>query len=61
MILTSVLEAKNIDNLQLLIQFAQTKINNDNKIVDKKTLEDVKQALSNFIIALKEPIEKAAT
>ena len=44
-----VLEAKNIDELQLLIPFARTKVNSDNKITDEKTLADVKEILEKFI------------
>lgn len=43
-----VIEAENIDELQLLIQFASTKINKENKITDEKTLSEVKQLIKNF-------------
>ena len=43
-----VIEAKNIDALQLLISFASTKINSDNRIIDRQTLEGVKMILDNF-------------
>ncbi|WP_018614390.1 NADPH-dependent FMN reductase [Segetibacter koreensis] len=49
-----VIEAKNIDQLQLLIQFAKTKINSDNKIIDNKTLEDVKEIMNRFIETVNE-------
>lgn len=49
-----VIEAKNIDDLQLLIPFARTKISSDNKITDQKTLEDVKKIISGFIKTLSE-------
>ena len=43
-----VIETKNIDQLQLLIQFAKTKINNDEKITDKKTLEEILNLIGIF-------------
>lgn len=48
------IEAKNIDNLQLVISFAKTKINNDNRIGDEKTLHDVQALVSRFIKTLSE-------
>lgn len=47
-----VIEAENIENLQLLIQFARTKISSDNKISDAKTLNDVKALIAAFIRAM---------
>ena len=43
-----VIEAKDIDNLHLLISFATTKINLDNEITDEKTLAEVKGLILNF-------------
>ncbi len=43
-----VIEAKDIDQLQLLIPFARTKINGENKITDGKSLEAVKKLIENF-------------
>lgn len=43
-----VIEAENIDALQLLIPFASTKISSDNRITDQQTLENVKILLENF-------------
>ena len=46
------IEAKNIDNLQLVIPFVKTKLNMDNKIIDDKTLVDVKKLIADFIETL---------
>jgi chromate reductase len=43
-----VIEAENIDQLQLLIPFIKTKISGD-KITDEKTLGEIKQLINNFI------------
>lgn len=43
-----VIEAENISELQLLIQFAATKISIENKIIDSPTLESVKTLLKKF-------------
>lgn len=48
------IEAKNIDNLQLVISFAKTKINTENQITDSKTLGDVQALLARFIQTLSE-------
>jgi chromate reductase len=48
------IEARNIDNLQLVISFAKTKINNENQITDDKTLQDVHALLATFIKTLSE-------
>ena len=48
------IEAKNIDNLQLVISFAKTKINNENQITDDKTLYEVQALLATFIPTLSE-------
>jgi NAD(P)H-dependent FMN reductase len=47
-----VIEAKDIEEYQLLIQFAKTKISRDNKITDEKTLAEIKTLISNFIQSL---------
>lgn len=46
------IEAKNIDNHQLLITFAKTKINLDGQITDEKTYDQVKEMLASFIETL---------
>lgn len=46
-----VIEAENINELQLLISFVRTKIS-DNKITDEKTLSGIKQLINNFIKTL---------
>lgn len=43
-----VIEAKNITELQLIISFASTKIDKENKITDKETLETVKTVLNKL-------------
>ncbi len=43
-----VIEAKNIHHLQLLISFASTKVNEDNKITDMTTLNETKKLLERF-------------
>lgn len=48
------IEAKNIDNLQMVIPFAKTKISVDNKISDEKTLADVEALIMAFIDTLNE-------
>ena len=48
-----VIEAKNVENLQLVIQFAKTKISSDNKITDEKTFADVKALVAAFISTMK--------
>lgn len=53
-----VIEAKNIDTLQLIIPFASTKIDTDNRIIDDKTLESVKNLLRNFEKTINENVEK---
>jgi chromate reductase, NAD(P)H dehydrogenase (quinone) len=49
-----VIEAKNIDTHNLLIQFAKTKINANNRITDANTLNDVKVLIQH----LKKSIEE---
>jgi NAD(P)H-dependent FMN reductase len=46
------IEAKNIDNLQMVIPFAKTKINMENKITDDNTLSEVKTLIAGFIETL---------
>lgn len=43
------IEAKNIDNLQMVIPFVKTKISMDNKITDDNTLAEVKTLIAGFI------------
>ncbi|RAJ31110.1 NADPH-dependent FMN reductase [Pedobacter cryoconitis] len=43
-----VIEAKNIENLELLISFAKTKINAEGEITEEKTLEQIKALLNRF-------------
>jgi chromate reductase len=47
-----VIEAKNISELQLLISFASTKINAENKIIDGQTLNNVKTLLNKLEVAM---------
>lgn len=47
------IEAKNIDHLQLVIQFAKTKIATD-QITDEKTLHEVEQLLAEFYKTMEE-------
>jgi len=53
-----VIEAKNIDTLQLIISFAATKIDTGNRIIDDKTLELVKNLLRNFEKTINENVGK---
>lgn len=48
-----VIEAKNIEELNLLIQFVRTKID-DEKIIDQKTLEEIKLLMQKFIATINE-------
>ncbi len=43
------IEAKNIDNLQMVIPFVKTKISMDNKITDANTFAEVKTLIAGFI------------
>jgi len=52
-----VIEAENVENLQLLIPFASAKINADNKFTDEKTLADIK----NLLVIFEKTINKNAT
>jgi chromate reductase len=47
-----VIEAKNIDQLQLLIPFIKTKISKDNIITDEITLSNIKEVMNAFIITM---------
>lgn len=49
-----VIEAKNISELQLLISFASTKINGENKIIDGPTLDNVKSLLKKFDVTIEQ-------
>ena len=51
-----VIEATNIEQLNLLIQFVNTKINANSEITDEKTLLEIKQLLGNFILTLNEQV-----
>lgn len=53
-----VIEAKNIEELQLLISFASTKVSNDNKIIDIPTLEGIKLILEKFEKTINENYQK---
>jgi len=44
-----VIEAENIDQLQLLIQYVRTKVSSEGKIVDAGTLEAVKGVMRIFM------------
>ena len=44
-----VIEAKEIDELQLLIRFARTKINSEGDITDSGTMEEVKRLMGRFV------------
>lgn len=46
------IEAKNIDNLNLVISYAKTKITNENRIIDNTTYIEVEDLLSKFIQTL---------
>ena len=48
------IEAKNVDKLQLLIQFVKTKINPENIITDESTLSAIKKLINNLILTIKE-------
>lgn len=48
------IEAKNIENLQMVIPFAKTKINGENIITDQKTLHGLQTLLKRFIQTLYE-------
>ncbi len=47
-----VIEAEEIDQLQLLITFIQTKMYAEGKIKDEKTLEEVKELMGRFIAVM---------
>lgn len=51
-----VIEAGNIDNLNLLIQFIKTKLTDENTIRDEKTLAAVSGLLDEFRQTLRSPI-----
>lgn len=47
-----VIEARYVEQLQLLIQFIKTKVDGSGRIIDEKTQRDVKQLMDNFIRCL---------
>jgi len=47
-----VIEAENIDELQLLVPFIKTKVDDNNKIKDDKTLSDVLQIIEGLIATI---------
>jgi chromate reductase len=49
-----VIEARNVENLQLVISFVKTKISADGKITDEKTLSEVKKLIVKFNETLNE-------
>jgi len=51
-----VIEAGHVDRLQLLIQFARTKIDTKSQIIDEGTLQDVRKLMDAFIQALHEHV-----
>jgi chromate reductase, NAD(P)H dehydrogenase (quinone) len=53
-----VIEAGNIQNLQLLIPFASTKVNSDNKIIDQKVLSAIDILLLVFEKTIDENVRK---
>lgn len=53
-----VIEAENIDETQLLISFASSKVSKDNKIIDRQTLEDIKLILEKFEKTINENNQK---
>ncbi|MGC4099934.1 NADPH-dependent FMN reductase [Ferruginibacter sp.] len=48
------IEAKNVDQLQLLVQFVRTKINADNTITDEATLAAIKKIVAGLIATIHE-------
>jgi len=52
-----VIEAKNIQHLQLLISFASTKVNDHNNITDMTTLNEVKKLLVIFEQTINENVK----
>ena len=55
-----VIEAENIDQLQMVIQFIRTKVSEDGKITDQQTLQDVQQLIKRFVNTMNEK-EKAGS
>lgn len=53
-----VIEAENIDQLQMVIPFIRTKLSEDSKITDQQTLQEVKLLIGNFVNTM---IEKEKT
>jgi NAD(P)H-dependent FMN reductase len=47
-----VLEAKNVDQLQLLIPFIQSKFGDDHKLKDSETLKSIKRLMNDLIVTV---------
>lgn len=47
-----VIEAKDVEQLRLLIQFIKTKVDGSGRITDERTQADVKQLMDHFIRCL---------
>ncbi|HVU54327.1 MAG TPA: NADPH-dependent FMN reductase [Puia sp.] len=47
-----VIEAKDVDRLQLLISFVRTKVDGSGNITDEKTRSDIKQLMNDFVRCL---------
>lgn len=52
------IEARNVDQLQLVIQFIRTKMDTDNKIKDQKTLSDILELINKLIATIDQPINE---
>jgi len=52
-----VIEAKNIEQLQMVIQFIRTKVSEDSKITDEQTLQEVKNIIEKFVETMNEKEE----
>ena len=52
-----VIEAKNIEQLQMVIQFIRTKVSEDSKITDEQTLQEVKNLIEKFVKTINEKEE----
>ena len=49
-----VIEAKNVDQLQMVIQFIRTKVSEESKITDPQTLQDIKELIEHFVTTMNE-------
>jgi NAD(P)H-dependent FMN reductase len=47
-----VIEAKDVEQLQLQIQFVKTKVDSSGRIIDERTREEVKQLMDRFVRCL---------